>query len=202
MVKVHIIGGPGSGKTTLAQCIAARFQVPHYNLDKVGWKQVNEVDIAEQSGWVTEGIYLIFTEAMLYHADYIVLLNAPLPVLMQRMVRRHVLNSLRGTQDYPGLNGIKLLIKLMKDTRHYYLNQSDKEVPSAKSLQNYIEQHAEIASPPTKEFMSEYVSTYREFIIPPTAQFVTDYLERYKEKVILINDRADRDRLFELLMKL
>ncbi|GCE09434.1 hypothetical protein [Dictyobacter aurantiacus] len=199
MVKVHIIGGPGSGKTTLAQCIAARYQVPHYNLDKVDWKQVNEVDIAEQPGWVTEGIYLIFTEAMLYHADYIVLLHAPLPVLMQRMVRRHVLNSLRGTQDYPGLNGIKLLIHLMKGTRRYYLNQSDKEVPSAKSLHDYIEQHAKIADPPTKEFVSKYVSTYGEFIIPPTAQFVTDYLERYKEKLILINDKAGRERFLALL---
>ncbi|GHO85056.1 hypothetical protein KSZ_30620 [Dictyobacter formicarum] len=201
MVKVHILGGPGSGKTTLAQCISSRFHVPHYNLDKVNFKQVNEVDIAEQPAWVTEGIYLIFTEAMLYHADYIVVLTAPWPVLAQRMIRRHVLNSLRGTQDYPGLNGIKALIKLIKDTRSYCLNQCDKEIPSAKSLHEYIELHTEIADPPSKEFVSTYVSTYGELIIPPSAQFVAEYLERYKEKVIFINNRADRERLFELFMK-
>ncbi len=29
MIKVHILGGPSSGKTTLAQYIAAMFRVPH-----------------------------------------------------------------------------------------------------------------------------------------------------------------------------
>jgi len=201
VVKIHIIGAPGSGKTTLAQRISSRFHVPHYDLDKVNFKQENEVTIAEQPAWVTEGIYLIFTEAMLYHADYIVMLTAPWPVLAQRMIRRHVLNSLRGTQAYPGLNGIKALIKLMKDTRRYSLNQCDKEIPSAESLHQYIELHAEIADPPSKEFVSMYVSTYGEFIIPPTAQFVAEYLEKYKEKVIFINNRADREQLLELLMK-
>ncbi len=38
MVKIHILGGPGSGKTTLAQNLAAKFHVPHYDLDQIGWK--------------------------------------------------------------------------------------------------------------------------------------------------------------------
>lgn len=201
MVKIHILGGPGSGKTTLAQCISSRFHIPHYDLDKVNFKQENEVTIAEQSAWITEGIYLIFTEAMLYHADYIVVLTVSWPVLAQRMIRRHILNSLRGTQAYPGLNGIKSLTKLVKYTRRYCLNQCDKEIPSAKSLHKYIEVHSEIADPPSKEFINRYVSTYGELIAPPTIQFVTEYLERYKEKVIFIKNRADRERLFELLMK-
>ena len=201
MVKIHILGGPGSGKTTLAQCLSSRFHIPHYDLDRVDFKQENEVTIAEQPAWVTEGIYLIFTEAMLYYADYIIVLTAPWPVLTQRMIRRHILNSLRGTQAYPGLHGIKALIKLMKDTHRYCLNQCDKEIPSAKSLHQYIEAHAEIADPPTKEFIDRYVSTYGELIVPPTLQFVTEYLERYQEKVIFIKNRADQQQLFELLIK-
>src|SRR5712692_7749208 len=77
MAKIHIVGGPGSGKTTLAQDLSSRFHVPHYDLDKVNWEKENVIAIAEQPAWVTEGIYLIWTEPMLYHADCIVLLRSP-----------------------------------------------------------------------------------------------------------------------------
>ncbi|GCE14807.1 hypothetical protein [Tengunoibacter tsumagoiensis] len=192
MVKIHIIGGSGSGKTTLAQRLSSTLQIPHYDLDKVNWKQENEVDIAEQPDWITEGIYLIFTEAMLYHADHIIVLSAPWPVLAQRIIRRHLLNSLRGTQAYPGLNGIKALIKLIKDTRRYCLNQYEQEIPSIQHLLEYIEAHQ--GTVPSREFVKMYVEAYGNLVAPPTSQFVTEYLARYKEKVIFINNRTDLKR--------
>ena len=39
---------------------------------------------------------------MLYYADYIVLLEVSWPVAAWRLIHRHILNSLRGTQSYPG----------------------------------------------------------------------------------------------------
>ncbi len=38
MVKIQILGGPGSGKTTLAQSLSAKFHAPHCNLDQIVWK--------------------------------------------------------------------------------------------------------------------------------------------------------------------
>jgi adenylate kinase family enzyme len=67
VVKIHIIGGPGSGKTTLAQSLSSRLHIPHYDLDTIDLERESAITIAEQSAWITEGIYLISTEPMLYH---------------------------------------------------------------------------------------------------------------------------------------
>jgi Fe-S cluster assembly ATPase SufC len=71
IVKIHIIGSSGSGKTTLAADISSQFHIHHHDLDKVDWEEVDIIAIAEQSVWITEGIYLIWTEPLLYHADCI-----------------------------------------------------------------------------------------------------------------------------------
>ncbi len=78
MLKIHILGGPGSGKTTLGECLSSRFHVPHYDLDQIGWKlndMAEYIDtafaLAKQPGWVTENIGVIWTDPLLYQADCI-----------------------------------------------------------------------------------------------------------------------------------
>lgn len=197
MVKIHILGGPGSGKTTLAQRLSSKFHIPHYDLDKVNWEQENAIAIAEQSAWITEGVYLIWTKPMFYHADYIVLLTASWPVAAWRMIRRHVLNSLRGANPYPGLNGIQLLFKLLKDARRYYLNENSPGL-SEQSLQTCLEAHQQVTTPLTEEFMQMYFETHQALAVPPTEKFVRMYLEMYKGKVFLVRNAADRERLITL----
>ena len=118
-MKIYILGASGSGKTTLAEHISARFHLPHYELDQIGLKngKVTEDDafaIAEQPEWIADGFYLIWTDPLLYQADYIVLLEVSWPVAAWRIIRRHITKSLHGTNPYPGLNGVKLLFKLTK----------------------------------------------------------------------------------------
>lgn len=38
IMRIHIIGGPGSGKTTLARRIASRLKIPFYEMDVIGWE--------------------------------------------------------------------------------------------------------------------------------------------------------------------
>ncbi|HTK10063.1 MAG TPA: hypothetical protein VL485_23015 [Ktedonobacteraceae bacterium] len=147
MVKIHILGSPGSGKTTLAQDIASRLHIPHYDLDKVNREQESIITIAEQPAWITEGIYLFWTEPMLYHADCIVLLEISWPVAAWRIIRRHILNSLRGNQQYPRINGVKLLCKLLKDTRRYILNPDHTDKSSVETLHMYLETHRDLTTP-------------------------------------------------------
>ena len=36
--RIHIVGGPGSGKTTIALDLGRRLDVPAYDLDEVGYE--------------------------------------------------------------------------------------------------------------------------------------------------------------------
>jgi len=201
MAKIHIVGGPGSGKTTLAQDLSSRFHVPHYDLDKVNWEKENVIAIAEQPAWVTEGIYLIWTEPMLYHADCIVLLEISWPVAAWRILHRHISKSLRGTNPYPGINGVKALFKLLKDTRSYLLNEESSDIPTVDSMQTFFEKYRDISEPPTEEFVQMFFEKYQDISEPPTAEFVRIYLEKYKEKVFFVRNSSDQERLLELLTR-
>src|SRR4051812_11565326 len=75
--RIHIIGGPGSGKTTLARRLSARLSVPAYDLDTIAYEsgagrkrpldmRLTDVRrIAADPAWVIEGAYLWWTDDVL-----------------------------------------------------------------------------------------------------------------------------------------
>jgi hypothetical protein len=85
---IHIVGGPGSGKTSLATQLAGRTGLSVHHLDNIarigggnGPVRSEEertllVDaIVAQDGWITEGVHLLWTEPFLERADVIVWLD-------------------------------------------------------------------------------------------------------------------------------
>lgn len=208
MVKIHILGGPGSGKTTLAQDISSRFHIPHYELDRTpaGWEGKDQIvtnidyalTLAQQPGWVTENIGLIWIDPLLDVADCIVLLEVSWPVAAWRILRRHILNSLRGTQRYPGINGVKALFMLLKGARQYHLNKANPETLA--SMRMYFEEHRDRVEPIDTAYLLMQFETY-PFALPPTADFVRKYLEKYQEKIFIVRNKTDRERLFQILTK-
>jgi O-antigen/teichoic acid export membrane protein len=85
--RIHIIGGPGSGKSTLASQLGRLLDLPVYPLDPVAFTGPHFVDrplqarladleeILQRPAWITEGIFLGWTDPLLDHADLIVWLD-------------------------------------------------------------------------------------------------------------------------------
>lgn len=202
MPKIHLLGGPGSGKTTLAQRLSTTLLVPHYDLDTLGRKHGDRMagyideafEIAAQPGWVAEGIYLMWTDPLLHQADVIVVLNVTWPIAAWRIIRRHVANILRGTNQYPG---IKPLFFLLRGARSYYLNKHRAQPPTAALARMYLAERNKSAGPPTAATILKDVETYQDIVIPPTAAFVREYVAHYGEKVVFVKNTADQQRLLE-----
>ena len=74
--------------------------------------------IAQQSGWVTQGVYLWWCEPLARHADRIVWLDVPWRVAASRIIRRHRLATRTRSRRQPGL---AQRVRLAWATRHYYL---------------------------------------------------------------------------------
>ena len=211
MLKIHIMGGPGSGKTTLGKEIASRFGLTFYELDAINWSEMigvsDEIEntdaayihhtftMASQPGWVIEGIYLITTDPFLIHADYVVLLEVPWHTAVYRVVRRHFLRSLHGTNPYPGIRG---LCRFVRDVRDYYQNRCNPAI--AELISKYLEEHRTSTTPLDAEQLLKRLEAFGDdIVLAPTEEFVRNYLDRYKQKVICVRNNAEREQLFALL---
>lgn len=109
--RVHIIGGGGSGKTTLARKLAARMGLPVFELDTGA-----ELDPAEPT-WIGEGIYLWQIEPILDRADVIVWLDLPRHVAFRRMVTRHIKLTILRRNPHPGF---RKMLHFAWGQREYY----------------------------------------------------------------------------------
>lgn len=100
-MRVHIIGLPSAGKTTLARGLATSYGVPHHDLDALAFtderwtlRPSNERDtmldrILGESDFVTEGGFVGWTEPLFAAAEYIIWLDPPMWTLVVRHIRRH-----------------------------------------------------------------------------------------------------------------
>lgn len=203
LLKIKILGGPGSGKTTLGAEIAAKFDLPFYEGDVLGRKNGTQHSVWIQSifeiisvpGWVMECNALIWNDPILDHADYIVLLEVPWRTAAYRIVRRHIIKSLKGINPHPG---IRSLISFWMGSRRFYRNQCDQRLVEA--MNRCLEKQRADTEPLDAERLHVRLETYgRELMSPPTINFVRQYLEKYKQKLIVVRSNADRARLIDFL---
>ena len=130
-MKIHIIGGPGTGKTTLAEKLSKELGIPHYDLDYFQWdnkadrygikrdpqerdKLLNKA--LEQDEWITEGVYYAWCSRCFEEADKIYFLSVSRYQYRYRIIRRFIRRKL-GIE-----NGKKETLKSLKNL----LNWADK----------------------------------------------------------------------------
>lgn len=126
--RIHIIGGPGSGKTTLAHKIGSRLGIEVHELDLIAFtgpdymqrelsERLTDVSsIASSPTWITEGIFTRWTDQLLECADIIVWLDQ---VSWGRSMWRTVIRFTRSAlQEAKHRRGIGKFARFNDYTRH------------------------------------------------------------------------------------
>lgn len=155
--RIHIIGGPGNGKSTLARQLACQLAIPVYHLDEIAFEgtefQDRRIDerlarvheIAMQPSWITEGIFLGWVEELLHAADVIVWLdNIAWHDALWRIVVRFARYGWLEVQRQRGWNKIirfrdyrrhlGQLVQVMFTSRAYYYSGNLQVVEDARQV--------------------------------------------------------------------
>lgn len=132
---IHIIGGPCSGKTRLAERLAPALGLPAFALDEVlgevnqrlphpideverhGLLELKTAELAVQDAWITEGAYLSWAQALLDAAEVVVWMQVSWPVAEYRVLRRYLQQRLSGERVYPGARD---LLEFCRGTFAFY----------------------------------------------------------------------------------
>jgi adenylate kinase family enzyme len=103
--RIHIIGGPGSGKSYIARRLSQRFGIPAYDLDELFWDRtaprygvraaIHERDarlmaITQEARWIIEGVYYGWLRPSFERAERIFVLHPNVLLRDWRIVKRYV----------------------------------------------------------------------------------------------------------------
>jgi adenylate kinase family enzyme len=101
MVKIRIVGAPGSGKTYLARKLSREFDIRTYRLDDIYFPTDADFEIGKQirnafissdvrkEHWIIEGAHIDdITEKTFEHSDMIILLNPEMKERRKRIIKR------------------------------------------------------------------------------------------------------------------
>ncbi len=137
--RVHVTGGPGSGKTTVARRIGEAIGAPVYDLDALITdfearrpRSVEELagivpGIVKQSSWISEGAEWGWASPFVAAADIVVCLDVPWRVAGYRILARHVKAELARNNRHPGW---LRLLRFWGWSRRYYRDRNQPRINS------------------------------------------------------------------------
>ena len=108
-MRIHIIGGSGTGKSYISEKISKQYHIPHFDLDNIFWdnetlsygtkmpvdKRAEKLnDILEKDNWIIEGVFYDWLNGSFALADYIFILKTNPIVYNYRIIRRFIRRKL------------------------------------------------------------------------------------------------------------
>jgi adenylate kinase family enzyme len=143
-MRVYIVGGPGSGKSSLADAIGVKTGAPVVHLDD-HWDRTFSIDDTgafrpeaidyrrelidtqlRRRDWVIEGAEPPLLSALAASCDVVVWCDVPFAVAALRMVRRHVAAELAGSNRFPGY---RRLFRFLRSVKRRYDAPYDPRAP-------------------------------------------------------------------------
>lgn len=146
--KIHIIGGPGSGKSYLADKISKKCNIENYDLDDIFWDNTAlsygtkaDVDVRNKklqqilsnNSWIIEGVYYAWLDESFHDADRIIVLKTKVYIRDYRIVKRFLKRKL-GLELSKKKETWKGLLELL-EWNHKFERKNMIEI--SKKLKNY-----------------------------------------------------------------
>lgn len=139
--RIYILGTSASGKSTLAEILSEKLNVPVYHLDDIFWykkysrkrneKKRDEMisKIIGKKRWIIEGVYGSWTEKGIKKSDLVIWLDFPFRILSLRILRRFLKEKNKKTDE-----NWKNIFRLIKYVKKYKKGDHGSSYKSHKTL--------------------------------------------------------------------
>lgn len=137
--RISIIGGPGTGKTTLSNILSIKYSIPVTHIDGIhhlkDWKIRDKaerdkliLDIVSKEKWIIDGTYHDTIKQRLKNADLIIFLDYSTSAQLKGIFKRFFCNHGKEREEIPGCKErltpefLKYVMGYNKKKRHYITN--------------------------------------------------------------------------------